>query len=72
MSDERPKQLGIAIRFIKGFDINETLRPPSWQCASDRAMMLAMQDRREGLTFGQKLIDALTFVREQYEAETKP
>lgn len=70
MSEEDPKQLGIAIRFIKGYDI-KTDSLPRWDRGSDCAMMLAMQDTREGLTFGEKLIDALTFVREQYDAKTK-
>lgn len=63
---------GIAIRFIRGFDVEAAVRSPSWHGKIDLAMMLAMQDRREGVTFGEKLIDALAFVREQSEAETKP
>ncbi len=60
------KQLGISIRFIKQFDVKTDADPSRFDAFTsdlDAAFILAIRDKREGLTFGQKMDDALEFIR---------
>lgn len=63
------KQTGIAIRFIKQFDIvkSESYREDSFNNIHDAAIFLAMRDKRD-VPGSQKLADAYTFLSTMSES----
>lgn len=67
MSDSDAR-LGVAIRFIKGFDIvaGESRREDTFTNEGDAALFLAGRDKRE-IPFADKLADAVEFMRTRPE-----